>query len=289
LPELPEVETLRRELARSLTGRTIVGADLRLPKMFVSADGSGPEALVGRTVLGLRRRAKFLIVDLSGDATLVFHLRLAGQLVHRDAHGATLVQGGHPVPAWGAPLPHKSTHLVFHLDDGSTLYLTDIRQFGRVWLMPPSGVEPLLARSRLGPEPLDPEFTADLLAQRLAARPRAPLKSLLLDQSFVGGVGNIYADEIVFAAGLRPDIRAGEIDRAALERLHGAIRSVLQFAVQNGVAEILNGIAAPGRDFPRVHGRAAQPCPTCATPIVKTRFAGRGTYTCPTCQPTRAR
>ena len=285
MPELPEVETLRRALAASLTGRTIVGVDLRLPKMFVSADGSGPEALAGRTVLGLRRRAKFLIVDLAGDATLVFHLRLAGQLVHRDAGGVTLAQGGHPVPAWGAPLPHKATHMIFQLDDGSTLYLTDIRQFGRVWSMPPAAVEPLLARSRLGPEPLDPEFTVEVLARRLATRPRGQLKPLLLDQSFLGGVGNIYADEIVFASGLRPDTRVGQLDRAALERLHGAIRSVLQFAVQHGVAEILNGVAAPGRDFPRVHGRAGQPCPTCATPIVKTRFAGRGTYTCPSCQP----
>ncbi len=284
MPELPEVETLRSELARSLTGRTIVNVDLRLPKMFVAADGGRPEALVSRTVLTLRRRAKFLIVELSEDATLVFHLRLAGQLVHRDAAGATLAQGGHPVPAWGATLPHKSTHMIFALDDASTLYLTDIRQFGRVWLMPPSDVEPLLARARLGPEPLDPAFTVDALVARLARRPRALLKPLLLDQSFLGGVGNIYADEIIFAARLRPDTRAGEIDATGRERLHGAIRSVLDFAVQHGVAEILNGIAALGRDFPKVHGRAGGPCPNCGTTIVKSRFAGRGTYTCPTCQ-----
>ncbi len=284
MPELPEVETLRSELARSLPGRTIVGVDLRLPKIFVAADGGGPEALVERTVLQLRRRAKFLIVELSQNATLVFHLRLAGQLVHRDATGSTLAQGGHPVPAWGAPLPHKSTHMIFTLDDASTLYLTDIRQFGRVWCMPPSDVEPLLDRARLGPEPLDPAFTVDVLAGRLARRPRALLKPLLLDQSVIGGVGNIYADEIIFVARLRPDTLAGEIDRAGLDRLHRAIRSVLEFAVQYGVARILNGIAASGCDFPKVHGRAGTPCPRCGTTIVKTRFAGRGTYTCPTCQ-----
>ena len=290
MPELPEVETLRRELGHTLPGRTIVGVDVRLPKMFMASDGRGADALVGLSVVALRRRAKFLIVDLSGDATLVFHLRLAGQLVHRDERGVTLAQGGHPVPAWGAPLPHKSTHVIFRLHDRSTLYLTDIRQFGRVWFMPPSQAAgavrepPLPEMADLGPEPLEPSFTVEVLAERLAARPRAQLKPLLLDQSFIGGVGNIYADEIAFAAGLGPGTRAGEIDRAGLERLHGAIRSVLEFAVQDGVAQILNGIAAPGRAFPKVHGRAGQPCPNCRTPIVKTRFAGRGTYTCPACQ-----
>ena len=286
MPELPEVESLRRDLSRSLIGRRFMRVDARLPKVLVTPTGLDPAELVGKAVLGLRRRAKFLIVDLSDALALVLHLRLAGQLVHRASAGATLAEGGHPVPAFGAPLPHKSTHLVFHFDDGSTLYLTDIRQFGRVWLLPAEAVDPFLARARLGPEPLEPAFTVDILAERLARRPRAPLKPLLLDQSFVGGVGNIYADEIIFESRLSPNTRAGEIDRPALERLHTAIRSVLGFAVREGVAQVLNGKVLPGRDFPRVHGRAGQPCPTCGAPIVKSRFGGRGTYTCPSCQPT---
>ncbi|MBA2448154.1 MAG: bifunctional DNA-formamidopyrimidine glycosylase/DNA-(apurinic or apyrimidinic site) lyase [Chloroflexi bacterium] len=285
MPELPEVETLRRDLSRSLIGRRFVRVDRRLPKVFVTPTGLDAQELVAKTVLALRRRAKFLIFDLSDELALVFHLRLAGQLVHRAADGATLAEGGHPVPAFGAPLPHKSTHLVFHFDDASTLYLTDIRQFGRVWLLPSEAVDPFLARARLGPEPLDPEFTVDILAERLARRPRAPLKPLLLDQTFLGGVGNIYADEIIFASRLGPGTRAGEVDRAGIERLHSAIRSVLEFAVREGVAQVLNGKVLPGRDFPRVHGRAGQPCPTCTAPIVKSRFGGRGTYTCPCCQP----
>ena len=289
MPELPEVEVLRRDLARTLIGRTFVGVDPRLPKILLTPTGCRPEGLVGRSVLALRRRAKFLIVDLSDESSLVFHLRLAGQLVHRDRDGTTLAEGGHPVPAWGAPLPHRSTHLIFHLDDGSALYLTDIRQFGRVWFLPTAAVEPLLAKARLGPEPLEPDFTVDVLRARLARRPRAPLKPLLLDQSFVGGVGNIYADEIIFEAGLAPTTRAGEIGGERLERLHGAIRSVLQFAVREGVAQILNGKAAPWRDFPKVHGRAGQPCPRCGTSVVKTRLGGRGTYTCPGCQGPGAR
>ena len=288
MPELPEVETLRRDLSETLIGRTFVGVELRLPKMFTPALGLGVDDLVGKTVLGLRRRAKFLIFDLSGGVALVFHLRLAGQLVHRDGEGKTRAEGGHPVPAFGAPLPHKSTHLTFRLDDGSVLYLTDIRQFGRVWLLPEDGVEALLAGARLGPEPLEPDFTLDVLRERLARRPRAQLKPLLLDQSFIGGVGNIYADEIIFESGLTPATTGGEISGERLERLHASIRSVLGFAVREGVAQILIGRAAPDRDFPKVHGRAGRPCPRCGTAVVKTRFAGRGTYTCPGCQPAEA-
>lgn len=284
MPELPEVETLRRALTISLVGRTFGEVEIRQPKMFVAADGWQAEDLTGRTILALRRRAKFLIFDVTGDAAVVVHLRLSGQLVHRASDGGTLAEGGHPVPRWGAPLPHKSTHMSFHLDDGSVLFLTDIRQFGRAWLLPAVAVEPLLARSRLGPEPLDPGFTLETLGERLRRRPRAQAKSLLLDQSFIGGVGNIYADEIIFESGLRPTTLAAEIVEERLERFHSAIRSVLELAVRDGVAEILNGRAALGRDFPRVHGRAGQPCPRCGTAVMKTRFGGRGTYTCPSCQ-----
>jgi formamidopyrimidine-DNA glycosylase len=286
VPELPEVETLRRNLARTLVGRRFERVELRLPKIFQTPTGWAPEDLIGMSIQALRRRAKFLISDLDQDAALVFHLRLAGQLVHRDREGNTLAEGGHPVPAYGAPLPHKSTHAIFGLDDGSTLYLTDIRQFGRVWFLPDAAVEPLLEAARLGPEPLEPEFTLDVLRGRLDRRPRAQLKLLLLDQSFIGGVGNIYADEIIFEAGLGPATRVDELSDERVQRLHGSIRSVLAFAVENGVAEILNGKANPERSFPKVHGRAGQSCPLCGTTIVKFRFAGRGTYTCPSCQPT---
>jgi formamidopyrimidine-DNA glycosylase len=151
MPELPEVETLRRNLERTLVGRRIEQVDVTLPKLFVAEHGPALEALVGRRVEALRRRAKFLRVDLSDGLTLVVHLRLSGQLIHRSAGGETIASGGHPVPAFHAPLPHKATHAVFRLDDGSILYLTDIRQFGRLWLMPSEAVEEFLARSKLGP------------------------------------------------------------------------------------------------------------------------------------------
>lgn len=285
MPELPEVETLRRDLAGSLTGRTLVAIDVRLAKQVLTPTGLTVEHVVGQRIEAVRRRAKFLVFDLSGGLALVFHLRLAGQLVHRDDAHRNVVAGGHPVPAYDAPLPHRSTHVVFHLDDGSVLYLTDIRQFGRIWVLPDDAVQPLLDAAKLGPEPLDPDFTPAVLRERLARRARMPLKPALLDQHVVAGIGNIYADEIIFASRLTPAIRVGDLDEAALLRLHAAIKDVLGLAVREGVAEILNGKATLARDFPRVHGRKGRPCPTCGTTIVKNQFAGRGTYTCPRCQP----
>jgi formamidopyrimidine-DNA glycosylase len=285
VPELPEVEALRRDLDATLVGRTFTAVEVRLAKQIVAPTGLTIDDLIGRQIERLWRRAKFLIFDLSDGLALVFHLRLAGQLVHRDADGRPLAEGGHPVPAFGAELPHKSTHAIFRFDDGSLLYLTDIRQFGRVWILPEAGVQPLLDQAKLGPEPLDPGFTVDVFRERIVRRQRMPLKPVLLDQKVVGGIGNIYADEIIFESRLSPATRIADLDEDALARLHAAIQRVLSLAVHEGVAEILNGKASPTRDFPRVHGRKGQPCPICATPIVKAQFAGRGTYTCPSCQP----
>ena len=285
MPELPEVESLRRDLEATLVGRRFASVDVRLPKQVVAPTGLSVADLIGKRIERLWRRAKFLVFDLSDGLALVFHLRLAGQLVHRDAENTTLAEGGHPVPAFGAPLPHRSTHVIFHVDDESVLYLTDIRQFGRVWILPEAGVQPLLDQAKLGPEPLDPEFTLAAFRERIARRQKMPLKPVLLDQKVVGGIGNIYADEIIFESKLTPATRVGDLDEAALARLHAAIRTVLGFAVREGVAEILNGKASADRDFPRVHGRKDQPCPTCGTTIVKIQFAGRGTYYCPSCQP----
>ena len=285
MPELPEVESLRRDLEATLVGRRLARVDVHLPKQVVAPTGLTIADLIGTRIERIWRRAKFLIFDLSDGLALVFHLRLAGQLVHRDADGRTLAEGGHPVPAFGAPLPHRSTHVLFHFEDGSVLYLTDIRQFGRIWLLPEAGVQPLLDQARLGPEPLDADFTLDAFRERIARRQKMPLKPVLLDQTVVGGIGNIYADEIIFESRLTPAVRIGDLDEAAMARLHTAIQTVLGLAVREGVAEILNGKAAPDRDFPRVHGRRGQPCPACGTPIVKVQFAGRGTYYCPSCQP----
>jgi formamidopyrimidine-DNA glycosylase len=288
MPELPEVETLRRNLERTLVGRRFESATIGLPKVFIAPTGLAPTNLVRKRVQRIHRRAKFLVLGLSGNLSLIFHFRLSGQLVHCSADGTELASGGHPVPAFGSSLPHKATHAVFRFDDGSLLYFTDIRQFGRVWLMPTSALDEFLERYRLGPEPLDDDFGEAGFRARLARRSRMALKPLLLDQSFIGGVGNIYADEIAFEARLSPLARVGDLGEERAKGLYGAIRSVLDHAVTHGVADVLDGRANLEADFPRVHGRAGQACPRCGGTIVKTRVGGRGTYSCPSCQSIRS-
>src|SRR5919204_5507859 len=178
MPELPEVETLARDLGRTVVGRSIVRVELRKEKLFQPSPGLGLDDLNGRTIERLWRRGKYLVWDLSGAYSLVMHLKLTGQLVHLDAAGRELSHGGHPVPMWGTPLPHKASHVVFHLDDGSLVYLTDIRQFARLALMPDLAVPDFLKRQRIGPEPLSRRFTARELGQRLARR-GIPLKTAL--------------------------------------------------------------------------------------------------------------
>jgi formamidopyrimidine-DNA glycosylase len=283
LPELPEVETLARDLGRTVVGRGIVRVEVHKAKLFQASPGLSVEDLNGRTIEKLWRRGKYLIWDLSGAYSLVFHLKLAGQLVHLDAAGVELAHGGHPVPMWGTPLPHKASHIVFHLDDGSVVYLTDIRQFARMFLMPDLAVPQFLKKQRLGPEPLGRKFTAEQLGQRLARRSIA-LKTALMDQSVVGGIGNIYTDESLWKARLHPRRVACSLSESEVRSLHRAIRGVLDYAVREGVAFVPMGKAISDRAFPYVHGRAGSPCPRCRTIIEKEWVGGRGTHFCPKCQ-----
>jgi formamidopyrimidine-DNA glycosylase len=280
MPELPEVETLRRGLERSLVGRRFEWVELRLPRIV---NAGSLEALVGAEVLAVRRRAKLLLVETS-QAALLVHLGLAGQIVLREADGRTTASGGHPVPRFDAALPHKSTHVILGVSGGGTLFLTDIRQFGRISVLPVEAARAAIAERALGPEPLGASFTALALARALAGRTR-PLKPTLLDQRLIAGIGNIYADEALWRARLSPLTPAGQLSSAEVVRLHRSIRGVLRHAVNEGVAQVLDGRALPGTRFPSVHGREGQPCPRCGRTIVKSRVGGRGTYTCPRCQP----
>jgi formamidopyrimidine-DNA glycosylase len=283
VPELPELESLVRDLSPTLVGRTITSAAVHKPKLFSTAPGLTLEDLFGRRIERLWRRGKFTIWELSEDLSLVVHLKLAGQVVHVSPDGKELAHGGHPVPMWGTRLPHQSTHVVFCLDDGSILYLTDIRQFARLHLMPDAQVELFLKKQKIGVEPLTRRFTARELTTKLRRRSIA-LKTTIMDQSVVGGIGNIYADESLWRAKLHPRRPAASLSDAEITRLHRSIRAVLDYAVREGAAFVPHGKAISDRDFPYCHGRAGSACPRCRTTIQKEWDGGRGTHFCPKCQ-----
>jgi len=284
VPELPEVEAARRGIAAQLVGRRLRGYQLWLPKLIVAEDGLTLDQLVGSRLGDVQRHGKYLLLVFEPFSAVV-HLKLAGQLV---ARGESIpgFAAGHPVPAYDAELPHKSTHLRLDFEPDARLYLTDLRHFGRVWLLPHQAVPDYLAGLKLGPDVLSPDFTLDLLRRRLAGRANGRLKPTLLDQAVVAGLGNIYVDESLWQARLHPERTVGSLSEEELARLHAGIQRTLAYAVPIGGARILHTKAQPEPgEFPFVHGREGLPCPRCGSTIVKTRVNNRGTYTCPTCQP----
>ncbi len=275
MPELPEVETIAAQLRPRLVGRTIVACHLRAPVMVRHPRPEDfARRLAGHRIEAVGRRGKYLLHRLSGGdgELLVVHLGMTG--------GWTCVAAEAPEPT--------HLHLVLELDDGCQLRYRDPRRFGRLLLGTEAELVAAGALPRLGPEPLDPSFTPAELHRSLRGR-RAPLKTLLLDQRLVAGLGNIYVDEACFRARLRPDRPGGRVSRAAATRLHAAIREVLREAIANGgssVDDYRDARGEPGRHQERllVYGRGGHPCARCGRRLAAIRLAGRSTVFCPTCQ-----
>ncbi|MGO0122356.1 DNA-formamidopyrimidine glycosylase [Desulfothermobacter acidiphilus] len=265
MPELPEVETIRRQLASQIVGSTVEEV-----RFFTSPPPWDFRPLLGRRVIGVHRRGKWLWLELEKGLALLLHLGMTGQLVWETEP---------------APLP-AHTHLVLRLGRGQ-LRFTDPRRFGRVELLDKESLQQRLEK-RLGPEPLSPAFSVDYLTGVLA-RSRRSLKSLLLDQKIVAGLGNIYADEALFAAGIDPRRQAFTLTPQEIHRLHRAIREVLAEGLAHRGTSFRDYVDAGGvpgahRLFLRVYGREGQPCPRCGRPINKIKVAGRGTHFCSHCQ-----
>ena len=282
MPELPEVETIRRNVEAALVGRAVARIALTLPKLLRDSPLPDLSVLEGQRVAGARRRAKVLVVDFDGDLSLMAHLKLAGQVAILAADGRRLV-AGHPIPSPSGPYPHKTTHLTVAFDDGTLLYLSDVRRFGWLRLMPTPEVGPTLDAFRFGPEGAGEGIGPDELGRRLARR-RIPVKQALLDQAVLAGLGNIYVDEALHRARLHPTRPANALGPEDVDRLAAAIPWALERGLEQGGATIVNNRAYPRDGFPGVHGRAGEPCPVCGTTVVKTRVGGRGTYFCPSCQ-----
>lgn len=288
MPELPEVETVRRLVDTHLAGRTVMRVDLRLPKILRDSPIQDADVLIGATVLGGRRRAKVLAIDFSNDLSLMLHFKLAGQWAIIRPDGQRFV-AGHPVPVPDGAYPHKSTHADIVFNDGTIVHYSDIRQFGWWRIIPSADVEAVFESFGFGPEGIGAPLDSTLLIGSMARR-GIPIKSLLLDQSFIAGLGNIYVDEVLFRAKVHPATPANALSRIKAKSIIQEIPWVLEQGIKQGGAKIIHSVAYPVDGFPAVHGREGEPCTVCGTDIVKTRVGGRGTYYCPRCQrPPRSR
>ncbi len=284
MPELPEVETMRRIAERELVGHRLVDYDLTLPKLLRDSPIPTLDPLVGQELLSARRRAKVLTLAFSDDLSLVVHFKLAGQLAVIRADGER-AYAGHPFPKPTNDYPHKTTHLTMNFDGGVIAYYSDVRQFGWMRLMPSDEVEATIAGFDFGPEgTLAEPLNGDALLARLARR-TIPIKQSLLDQTLIAGLGNIYVDEALFRARIHPARPSDSITRDEMSRLVETIPWALDRGIEQGGAKIIQSKAYPIDGFPAVHARQGEPCMVCGTPIVKTRVGGRGTYYCEVCQP----
>jgi formamidopyrimidine-DNA glycosylase len=287
MPELPEVATIRLGLNRLLIGRTIKALEFDWPKSFPNDKTEVERFLINAKIFDVRRRAKILIIDLSSHYSLLIHLKMTGQLVYvanNQKFGA-----GHPSDSLVGKLPDRSTRVTISLSGEAKLYFNDQRKFGWIKLVPTEQISNLAFFQKVGPEPLDPVFSWQKLKTRLASRQNSSIKAALLDQSVIAGVGNIYADESLWAAKIHPATRVKDISARSIHKLHDELISILKLSIKKGGSTDKNYVNAEGKkgsylSFAKVFRRENQPCPRCGHTIQKIRVAGRGTHFCPFCQ-----
>lgn len=287
MPELPEVESIRRKLALILPGQQIEQIEVYRDKSFLEFPELG-EQLRGRRITAVERRAKILQLVLDGEHDLLVHLKMTGQLIFVGADGQRS-GGGHPTADWVTELPTKHTRVVFYLAGGARLFFNDQRVFG--WIRAPH--KTLVQREfvNYGPDINDPTLTAEYLFQ-LAQQRSIPIKQFIMDNAVVCGVGNIYASESLFTLGLQPHTPAKEVAWEQMRALLQIMQTIITRAIELGGTTFdgkyvgVDGFAGGFQHELRVYGREGQPCLQCGTAIVKTKISGRGTFHCPRCQQT---
>jgi formamidopyrimidine-DNA glycosylase len=286
MPELPEVETVRRQLASRIIGKKITDVTVRDWKS-VRNDRYFPQAVSGREITALDRVGKYLLFTLDKpDSFLVCHLRMTGRLIFVPANSDTQLGGGHSLPEPPQSQPHKHTRIIFTFADNSQLFFNDMRKFGYVVRADKEEINDI--KSKLGPEPRTREYTPAVLKDVLADR-NTSVKAALLKQKDIAGLGNIYVDEACWRAGIRPDRTAGDVTNKEIQRLYDATQSVLTDALSYGGTTFENFADTNGEhgnftDQLSVFGRDGKACPRCDAKIEKIRTAGRGTHVCPQCQ-----
>ncbi len=286
MPELPEVETIKNQLADRLIGKTIKDVQVRLPKIFYG----DPKVVVGAKIVGVERRAKILLIKLSNKSAIAVHLKMTGQLVYGFSSAET-VSFSQGIPLAGFELPGKTTHVVFDLSDGGKLFFNDNRQFGWVKVLDEKGLQTL--HETHGPEPLTKDFSAEHLL-KICSNWGRPIKILLMEQSKIAGIGNIYANEALWCAEISPMKRARDLAKEEpkkIAKLYDCILEVLKMGIkyQGSSANDETYVTATGdkghaQEHFNVYQKQGQPCRRCGNKIVMSRIGGRGTFFCPACQ-----
>ncbi len=277
MPELPEVETIKRGLKGFILQKKITKIKVLCDKSFVG------EPVTGQ-ILGLRRFGKALVVDLDNGYSLMIHLRMTGQLIY---DGDERYAGGHPNENFVSDLPNKQTRVVLELENG-TLYFNDQRKFGFIKAMPTAEVEEDSFIRKLAKEPW--QMTVEEFCAKLQKHKNSPIKAVILDQTVVSGLGNIYADEALFAAKIHPETKAGRLTESEARVLLKSACEVMDKSIESGGSTIRNYVKADGTRgnyldlFAKVYHRDGEPCFRCGAIIQKIKVAGRGTHFCPKCQ-----
>jgi formamidopyrimidine-DNA glycosylase len=281
MPELPEVETIRLSLQKKIIGLTIVSVEILNPKSLIG-DNS---LLTDQKITRIWRRAKILGIELS-NITLLFHLKMSGQIIFI---GKERFVGGHPTQDMVGEMPNKSTRVIFTFSDGSKLYFNDQRKFGWVKVMDNEQLRIDNFLNKLGPEPLEKVFTVEVLKKNLLRHSSQPIKVALLDQSIIAGVGNIYASEACFNAGVDPRTRVSALSDDQIKKLHQGVIQALSDGIKYGGSTKTHFVDSDGKkglflDYAAVYNRDKKPCRNCGAVIQKIKLGGRGTFYCPNCQ-----
>ncbi len=283
MPELPEVETIKRGLENAVVGLRLIDVETDNPKKFIGQKSD----IVGAKVKRISRRAKVLIVYFDNGNSLLVHLKMTGQLIFEDENGSR-IKGGHPIPPLNLPVPNKSTHAVFRFDKG-VLYFNDIRKFGWLMVVETTKIPELSFFVGLGPEPLETGFDAVRLKELLVKKKNLKIKPVLMDQKILAGVGNIYADEALFLAKIHPEERIVNLTDQDYSALYSGIIEALKTGIKHKGASDSSYVDLGGEKgvfltYANVYHRTGMLCKVCGAVIARIVVGGRGTHFCPKCQ-----
>jgi formamidopyrimidine-DNA glycosylase len=274
MPELPEVETVCRGMQKTVSNLKITDVRVTLPKLINTAPAQFRQTLIGRTILCTNRRAKVIIIQLSGGYYLLVHLKMSGQLLYQPKTAPVL----------------KHTHIIFSLNNKYQLRFRDQRQFGYIKLADESGKDEFFARMNYGPEPLAKTFTLESFKALLKTRSNSRIKPLLMDPTFISGIGNLYADEILFYAKIYPLRKASSLTDKEIKMIYQGIKQILAFAIKKRGSSVELYVDIEGKrggfvPYIKAYDREDQRCHRCKTPIKRIKIGSRSAYFCPQCQP----